>query len=150
MDVKHEIAHKKIHIFFSDDDPEDVEFFKQALLEISPSVKITVARDGLELLEFLQFVIPDMIFLDLNMPRMNGMDCLRAIRSKGEYRDIPIIIYSTSSEARQIDEAYKSGATRFIQKPMKYEEIKEKIARTIGPEISELLEANTKEDFVIN
>ncbi len=150
MDKRKESFQKKIHIFFGDDDPEDVEFFQEALRELFPSVKITIAKDGLELLEFLQVVIPDMIFLDLNMPRMSGMECLRTIRENAGYKHIPVIIYSTSAEDRHIEEAYALGATRFVQKPLRYEDIKDRITLTIGPEISELLKRNSREDFVIN
>src|SRR5690606_10195300 len=104
---------KKLHIFFGDDDREDVEFFTQAIEEVSPGIKITIARDGAELLEFLQLVIPDIIFLDLNMPVMNGVECLQRIRSNKKCNDVPVIIYSTSANPDQIEKTYELGANMY-------------------------------------
>ena len=64
-----------------------------------------------------------MIFLDLNMPRLNGKQCLAELKREAHLRDIPVIIYSTSSEKRDIEETSRLGAAHFLTKPNKFEEL---------------------------
>lgn len=86
-----------------DDDVDDLELFCDAVREVDPSIKLISACNGEEALNFLQretIAFPDFVFLDINMPRLNGRDCLRAIRNDKSTRHLPVIIYSTSlSEA---------------------------------------------------
>ena len=67
------ISDKSLHVFIADDDIDDVSFFKSALADIAKHIKITVAKNGDELMEFLQITTPDLIFLDINMPCKNGL-----------------------------------------------------------------------------
>src|SRR6186997_3477458 len=96
----------KLHVFIADDDPEDIDFFKLAMHEIAEDVKLTVAKNGLELLDFLKVVIPDIIFLDINMPAMNGLDCLAQIRKQPSLDMVPVIIYSTAASKADIYKSY--------------------------------------------
>ena len=105
-------------ILIVDDDGEDIEFFQQAVLEIDPSVNCVEAYNGLEALKILKrnSWLPDYIFLDINMPLMNGRKCLEEIKKNESYKDIPVIIYSTTNDKNQIEECRKLGAD-FLTKP---------------------------------
>ena len=108
-----------------DDDHEDREFFCDALREIDPTIICLVAGSGLEALALLkkQAILPDYIFLDINMPMMDGKQCLRALKSIPEFMAIPVIMYSTSTDTREIRECYSLGAEDFLIKPHSYEKL---------------------------
>lgn len=108
-----------------DDDLEDREFFCEALREIDPSITCLIAGSGMEALALLknQVPLPDYIFLDINMPMMDGKQCLRALKSMPEFEGIPVIMYSTSTDSREIRECYMLGAEDFLIKPHSYEKL---------------------------
>lgn len=108
-----------------DDDLEDREFFCEALREIDPSVTCLIAGSGMEALSLLheQVPLPDYIFLDINMPIMDGKQCLRALKNIPELNAIPVIMYSTSTDTREIRECYKLGAEDFLIKPHSYDKL---------------------------
>lgn len=106
-------------IFLIDDDSDDQEIFALALEEIFRSYTCVTAKNGVEALEKLRSgnVKPDYIFLDLNMPRMNGKQCLAEIRKESVLNKIPVIIYSTSSESHHMEQMITMGASAFVTKP---------------------------------
>ncbi len=113
-------------IFLVDDDADDRRYFIDAVTEIDSTVECAVAKDGQEAMEMLNnpdFAIPDYIFLDLRMPRINGRQCLREIKAEPRLKDIPIILYTTSGEVEESEELQNMGAVRFITKPTNTEEI---------------------------
>lgn len=112
-------------VFLVDDDVDDQEIFALALAEVDDSISCITARNGMEALEQLKERrwIPDWIFLDLNMPRMNGKQCLKEIKGLQELTHVPVIIYSTSCELRDIEETKALGATAFISKPPRIQEL---------------------------
>jgi CheY-like chemotaxis protein len=116
-------------IFLAEDDEDDVVIFNEILLDIGKEINMTVAVNGFELMRLLQNarVLPELIFLDLNMPLKNGFQCLEEIRSNGDWKDIRIIMYSTSAQPQQIEKAYKQGADLYLQKPTSYTEFKQAI-----------------------
>lgn len=110
----------KIICYLIDDDDDDQEIFSLALNDIDETIACVTAGDGIEALAKLkgeeQFK-PNFIFLDLNMVRMNGRECLTAIRKIPRLDDTPVIIYSTSSEEKDILETKDLGAADYIVKP---------------------------------
>ena len=111
---------EKIICFLIDDDDDDQEIFNLALDSIDADITCITANDGIEALNKLNIdsdFVPDFIFLDLNMVRMNGRECLAEIRKLPRLNEIPIIIYSTSSEQKDITETKLLGATDYIVKP---------------------------------
>lgn len=108
-----------------DDDPDDQEVFLTALSDVSSSALCLVAPDGDRALELLynEETMPDYIFLDLNMPRMNGFEFLAAMKKSKILKDIPVIVYSTTSQAAQIEKVKKLGATEFFTKTYKYKDL---------------------------
>ncbi len=112
--------------FIVDDDPDDQELFIEALKGIDEFCRCFSAFDGKDALEKLvndMPALPDFIFLDLNMPRMNGKEFLSKIKKDIRLRDIPVIIYSTSSLKKDMEEAGQLGAVFFLQKPNSFDEL---------------------------
>ncbi len=115
-----------------DDDLDDTEIFQEVLSFIDPTIQCSTAENGRDALEKLSRVtfIPDLIFLDLNMPRMDGKECLRKLKENLILRNIPVIIYTTSSQSKDIEETMGAGAIKFITKPLNVNDL-EKILRPI-------------------
>lgn len=106
--------------FLIDDDPDDREIFTLALEDVDKSYKCVTAQNGIDAIQKLSTdhtFVPDLIFLDLNMPIMSGKQCLNEIRKIPRLDLIPIIIYTTSSYAQDIEETRKLGASHFLIKP---------------------------------
>ena len=112
--------------FIVDDDADDQELFIEAVREVDSSIHCISASDceqALDLLKNNKIPLPDMIFLDLNMPRLNGKQCLVELKKQAHLRNIPVIIYSTSSEKKDMEETFRLGAAHFLTKPNKFEEL---------------------------
>lgn len=115
------------NIFLADDDCDDVDLFTLALKEITPESELTIACDGLQLVDSLRKApaLPDIVFLDINMPKMDGIKALRAIRNElPAGKDLPVIIYSTTDDEMFIRNAYKEGANCYFKKPFSFNELK--------------------------
>ena len=111
---------KPIHILLADDDEDDRLFFKEAFEEIKINTSVKTVNDGVELMKHLTqdgAQLPHILFLDLNMPRKTGMDCLLEIKRLEHLKDIAIAIYSTSSSETDIEETFVQGANVYIKKP---------------------------------
>jgi DNA-binding NtrC family response regulator len=114
-----------------DDDDDDQEIFLSAISEISDTFKCEVYADASEALELLvsKTLNPEVIFLDLNMPKMNGQQFLTELKSRDDLADIPVIIFSTSSHPSTIEELKKMGAKDFFTKPGNYDELVDMLSR---------------------
>ena len=111
----------KRKILLIDDDPDDRVFFTDALHEINNEIKCNVAENGEEALKLLSSPpLPDLIFLDLNMPVMNGLSCLFALKKDEKLKSIPVIIYTTTSDPETVNETKSRGAVAFLKKPNDY------------------------------
>jgi len=108
-----------ITCFLIDDDADDQDIFILALEEVDKSIRCEVASDAIDALKRLSAkeIRPDYIFLDLNMPCMNGKQCLSQIRKIDFLSNIPVIIYSTSSGQKDKKETEQLGAAHYIVKP---------------------------------
>lgn len=110
-------------ILLADDDMDDAEIFGHILEDIDPTLKFYHVTNGAGVIDHLEASgnpTPDIIFLDLNMPEMNGWQCLSQLKSIDKTRDIPVLIYSTSSHQKDKQLAMASGASAFITKPSDY------------------------------
>lgn len=109
---------KSIHILLADDNREDRFFFKDALSDLPIPTILTTFDDGERLLTFLNAaqVLPDILFLDINMPRRNGSECLKAIKLNKLLHTLPVVIYSTSLPELVADELYKNKAHYYVPK----------------------------------
>ena len=110
---------KQLTCFLVDDDEDDREIFALALRDLGEHINCVLANDGMDALEKLRTsdTLPDYIFLDLNMPRMDGKECISEIKRDSRLFDIPVVIYSTSSSAKDRADAKRLGATQFFTKP---------------------------------
>ncbi len=123
------MSHTKI-ILIIDDDVDDIAFFCEALSEIDDSIKCLGARGGEEAIKLLSSnptLIPDYIYLDLNMPKMDGKQCLKHIKGDDVLCSIPVIIYTTSKAKEEIEETKSLGALWFLTKPSKFSDLKKAI-----------------------
>lgn len=135
----------------ADDDMDDRYFFGKALKEIPFETVLTTVSNGEQLMEYLDANaanLPDVLFLDLNMPRKNGFECIEAIKSDRKMSTIPVIIYSTSYIDTTADLLYQKDAHYYIQKDTS------DLAKLLEYTIT-LLENNqyqrpTREEFVID
>ena len=94
-------------VLYVDDDSDDREIFAEIVEAIDPNIKVVEAANGIETINLLAAgELPDIIFLDLNMPRKGGIECLKEIRSDARLRDLSIAIYSTSASEEDIEDTF--------------------------------------------
>ncbi len=117
---------KNIQILLADDDEDDRLFFQHALADSGIGADLTTVSDGAKLLDYMlhnvEVPTPDVIFLDINMPGMDGKSCLREIRRQERFSDIPIVILSTSSHPKDIADTYRDGANKYLSKTLFYQD----------------------------
>ena len=124
--------HPPFHILLIDDDHDDRYFFNLALSRLDPLSKFEHFDNGESALKRLGTApLPDCIFLDYNMPRMNGMQVLEKIKTNKNTRHIPVVMYSTSNQGKYMEEAKELGAVSYIIKPYLVEDLKKEIAQVI-------------------
>lgn len=121
---------RNLNILIADDDPDDRELAEEALSMTPYQSELFFVRDGEELMDYLyhqgayadqDLPAPDLILLDLNMPRMDGHTALRQIRESEQWKQIPVVILTTSNDEREINKAYMQGANSFITKPSDFD-----------------------------
>ena len=116
-----------IHIILADDDEDDRLFFTDAFSELKINTKVQTYNDGVELMNYLnqtESILPNILFLDLNMPKKNGLECLAEIKADKKFDNIAIAIYSTSSSEEHIEETFVNGANIYIKKPSDFNTLK--------------------------
>ncbi|MBT9187541.1 MULTISPECIES: response regulator [Zobellia] len=125
---------KLLNIALADDDDDDRMLFSEAIEEISIKTKLSLFNHGQELMDYLSapgVVLPDLIFLDLNMPIKNGMECLKEIRQNSNLKDLCIAIYSTSSSEKDIEETFLNGANIYLNKPNNFVKLQSSVERIL-------------------
>lgn len=118
---------EKINIVLADDDRDEISLFKEAVSEINEHYNLVFFSNGKDLMDYLndgESHNPDIIFLDLNMPFMSGVDCLREIRANERFSETAIAIYSTSSSEKDQEDTFTLGANVYIKKPNEYDAMK--------------------------
>ncbi|MEG3658826.1 response regulator [Arenibacter palladensis] len=139
-------------ILLADDDEDDCMFFREALDELSLCATLKTVNNGVELMNFLEnnlLNLPQMLFLDLNMPRKSGAECLEEIKQSEKFKHLPVIIYSTSSNIDVMDQLYGKGAQYYIRKPADFSSLKSVISRTIDLILQKKVLPSSREEFVI-
>lgn len=135
-------------IVLADDDRDDHDFFATALQEINPSLILTIVKDGNELLSLLSHYAPDLIFLDLDMPCKNGLECLREIRDNVVFQSLPVVVFSSTSRPANITTAYEMGGNLFFTKPSNYHDLVAAINKILAMDWSD--PEKVKEQFIID
>ena len=129
------LKNKSGYILLADDDSDDCLFFKEALDELEYPARLKTVHDGVELMHLLGKSgeeLPHVLFLDLNMPRKNGQECLAEIKKDARLLNVPVIIYSTSYDVNIADQLYRQGANMFASKPADFDDLKVIIHRALG------------------
>ncbi|MGF1637260.1 MAG: response regulator [Cyclobacteriaceae bacterium] len=141
-----------IKILLADDDADDRLFFKEAIEELGLNISINLFQSGTDLLNYLSdpdLSLPDLVFLDLNMPCKSGLECLGEIRKKENLKYVALAIYSTSSSEEDIEKSYSYGATMYIKKPNKFDVLKMILSKVVATNWQHQKTNLSKEDFVI-
>lgn len=122
------------NIYLADDDEDDRLFFQEALHEVCDDSYLTMACDGRELMNMLVIPpvpLPDVIFLDLNMPIKNGFECLKEIKNDIRLKQLPIIIFSTALQEEAVAQVYNDGAAFYIRKPDNFSNLKKILLKVL-------------------
>jgi CheY-like chemotaxis protein len=124
---------KSLNILLIEDDTIEIMKFTRVLKTLNYNHKIIEANNGEEALQILKVkeIIPDIILLDLNMPKLNGMEFLRILKNDNQLKFIPSIIITTSSNHRDLMECYKIGIAGYLLKPLKYDDYMERIKKLL-------------------
>jgi len=139
-------------ILLADDDEADRLLFTEAFSELSIKTTVRTVNDGMQLIEWLKKednTLLHFLFLDLNMPRKNGMECLKEIRSNEKLRNIFIAIYSTSYNEKDMEETFVNGANVYITKPSDFNELKQILYKAVSATL--IYEGNTfnRENYML-
>lgn len=141
-----------MNILLADDDKDDRLFFSMALEALTITTTLTTVVDGEKLMAYLNEdmqQLPDVIFLDLNMPRKNGFECLSEINDNQKLKQVPVIIFSTSFEQDVVKMLYKNGAKYFIRKPSEFVQFKKIIQQIFTLLSQEDIQKTNWENFVL-
>jgi len=127
-------------ILLVEDNPDDVKLTKRALAKNNITNKVVIANDGVEALDYLKYAardsagqvqLPAVILLDLNLPKIDGLEVLRQIRSTDRIRRLPVVVLTSSREDQDLIKSYDLGANSFIRKPVDFNQFTE-AARYLG------------------
>ncbi len=143
---------KQLNILLADDDTDDCIFFKEALEELTIATGLTAVHDGEQLMQLLTNEtneLPHVLFLDLNMPRKNGFECLTEIKLSEKLQQLPVIIFSTSFEQEVVNLLFKNGAQHFIRKPSEFSQFKKIIQQSLMLIAQGSIMQTTQENFVL-
>lgn len=143
---------KPLRILLADDDRDDRFFFGLALQELAIPAKLSTVEDGERLFMYLQrhlHKMPDILFLDLNMPRKNGAECLSEIKSNKTLAELPVVIYSTSLHDDVADVLYANGAHYYVRK-CDYEELKKTLDQVLNDLVKKKFVRPTREKFCVS
>ena len=142
----------ELNILLADDDTDDCLFFKEAVTVFIPPANFTAVHDGDQLMQLLgseTTKMPDMLFLDLNMPRKNGFECLAEIKQHKKLKMLPVVIFSTSNVHDEINAVFKTGADVYIRKPRSFEQLVKVIQHALCM-ATENIVAQGKLKYVLN
>jgi len=137
----------------ADDDEDDRLFFKEAFEEVKINYSISAFNDGEQLMEHLYDTtnpLPDIIFLDLNMPRKSGIECLKEIRANDRLKKISVAIYSTSSSEQDIEDTFVSGANVYIKKPNDFNMLKKILSDVVHINWQYITDGLNKDSFILS
>lgn len=125
---------RDLTIFYTDDDMEDLDFFREIVDIIDEEVVVHTHNSGLELMNALDNPppTPHLMFLDINMPGMTGFDILKKVRESEDHRELPIIIFSTSGDDFAVEKSRQLGASMYVQKSSIFDQLKKSIEHALS------------------
>jgi CheY-like chemotaxis protein len=139
-------------ILLADDDEDDRILFTEAFSELKIKTNVYTVNDGIQLMEWLnnnENPMPHFLFLDLNMPRKNGMECLKEIRSNERLKEIFLAIYSTSDNQKDMDETFMNGANVYITKPSGFKELKALLQKAVAATLVYEASKTDRKNFIL-
>jgi CheY-like chemotaxis protein len=143
---------KHLNILLADDDIDDCHFFKEALAALPQTTTLTIVHDGDTLMNHLAENterLPHVLFLDINMPRKNGFECLSEIKNDETLKDLPVVMYSTSGSKDKINILFNTGADVYIRKPANFAQLVQVIHHAL-PMAAENIFSNGKLKYILN
>ena len=143
-------THSPTHVLLAEDDDEDYFVFSLAVQELSFRVILTRAENGEILLKMLDEQHPDILFLDLLMPCKDGRQCIKEIRSNRKYDTLPIIVYSSFHDLKNIEFCYREGSNLYAIKPGSLNELKSVLEKIFSVDWKKMLYFPTLAEFVLN
>lgn len=140
-------------LLLADDDSDDCLFFKEALDELKIANTLETVNDGVELMKYLTNntgQLPHMLFLDLNMPRKSGLECLLEIKSSDKLQQLPVIIISTSLNTEVVNLLYQKGAHYYIRKPGEFSKLKDVVLEALTLTSQNNFQQPARANFVLD
>jgi CheY-like chemotaxis protein len=142
---------RSMYVLLADDDADDRMLFEDAVSELNLNVDLQMVKDGEELMRYLltsAIILPEILFMDLNMPLKTGFQCLEEIRRTKMLRDIFIVVYSTTASEPEIEEVFRKGANLFINKPNSFRELKTMLHQIFSIDLRERALPENMDRFV--
>lgn len=140
-----------MNILLVDDDFEERRLFSDGIYELNLALTLLTAKNSIELFEWLERKLKiNLIFLDINMPGLNGKECLQLLKADKDHRHIPVIMYSISKNIRDIDEVYEIGAHYYAVKPHADINLRETLKMIFSIDWTKKQPTALRDQFVIN
>lgn len=139
-------------IALAEDDSDDQLLFSEALKQVCKESTLHAVVNGMQMLDLLEEgkkSLPDVIVLDVNMPGMSGIECLRIIRKTNGLDHLPVIIMSTSTNPKTIDEAFAHGADSYAVKPGKFDDLKRIVEKIIVTDWASIAATKDRNNFMM-
>lgn len=136
---------ESLNVLLADDDTDDCTFFRSALGELSIATNLKLVHDGEQLMSYLSDAtvqLPNVLFLDLNMPRKNGVECLTEITQNDKLKNIPVVMFSTFYSKDTINTLFKIGARVYIRKTSDLAQLKQVIHHAISMATEKIVSVN--------
>ncbi len=146
------MTYKLQHIILADDDNDDCVFFKAALESIGFGNKLTTVNDGEQLMDYLianTETLPDILFLDINMPRKNGFECLKEIKNNNALKQLPVIMFSTTTAKVTMEKTFDQGSHIYICKPGSFKQLVQLIKHAI-PIAEDQITTKSELNYILN
>lgn len=141
-------THPVRSVLLADDDTDDHDFFRTALREVDPAIRLDIVKNGQELLQLLSYYVPDLLFLDLEMPLKNGLECLLEIRRHPRLNALPVVVFSSTTRPSNIETAYAMGADLYFIKSHTYSDLLSSVRAMLAMDWSD--PARVKEQYRVN
>lgn len=138
----------KLHILLAEDDEDDILFFREAINALSLSCELVVVNNGEDAVNYFSegLILPDFVFLDINMPKLNGIEALKAIKTMHPANEVHVIMLSTSTSDLMVEQSYRFGASMYIQKPTSFKDLREYVFYCL----TELRDTAIQPGFILN
>jgi CheY-like chemotaxis protein len=138
-------------ILLADDDPDDCQLFKEALGDLAIQQQPIIVHNGEQLIQYLKdaVLLPDLLFLDINMPFKDGLTALQEIKAEAHLKHIPVVMFSTTKDQGTVQKAYNAGASLYACKPNGYTALVNLLQKILSLDVTGLLAHRNMERFLI-